>query len=140
MLPFVLMAQLNSEKLSQGCHSLQYFRLSAKASLVAQSISLTSEFQLQTMKDTRAMATRGGSAQIDFRSKRGYLSQIAAGLGLSVVRGGLIRQEIEELPVSDKSAEQAYVSMDDDRGCFGSLCCKGFGHAATRRAEGVVVV
>jgi hypothetical protein len=138
MLPFVLMAQLNSEKLSQGCHSLQYFRLSAKASLAAQSVSLTSEFQLQTMKDTRAIATRGGSAQIDFRSKRGYLSQIAAGAGLSVVRGGLICQG-EEF-VSDKPARQAYVSMDDDRGCFGSLCCKGFGHAAMRRAEGVVVV
>lgn len=26
------------------------------------------------------------------------------------------------------------------RGCFGSLCCKGFGHAALRCAGGVVVV
>ena len=92
------------------------------------------------MKDTRAIATRGGSAQIGFRSKRGYLYQIAAGAGLSVVRGGLICREIEELLVSDKLARQACVSMDDDRGCFGSLCCKGFGHAATRRAGGVVVV
>jgi len=48
------------------------------------------------MKDTRAIVTRGGSAQIDFRLKPGYLSQIAAGAGLSVVRGGLICQGIED--------------------------------------------
>ena len=124
MLPFVLMAQLNSEKLSQGCHSLQYFRLSAKANLAAQSVS----FQVNS---------NCGSAQIDFRSKQASLH--AAGAGLSVVRCRLFCQEIEELPVS-KAAGQAYVFMDDDRGCFGSLCCKGFRHAATRRAGDVVVV
>jgi len=90
MLPFVLMAQLNSEKLSQGCHSLQYFRLSAKASLAAQSLPFK-------------VNSNCGSAQIDFLSKQGCL--YAAGVGSSVVRCRLFCQEIAELPVS-KSAGQ----------------------------------
>lgn len=84
MLPFVLMAQLNSEKLSQGCHSLQYFRLSAKASLAAQSVS----FQVNS---------NCGSAQIDFLSKQDSL--YAARAESSVGRGELLCQEMAESPV-----------------------------------------
>jgi hypothetical protein len=94
MLPFVLMAQLNSEKLSQGCHSLQYFRSSAEVSLAARSVSFR-------------VNSNCGSAQIDFLSKRDCL--YAARVGSSVGRSGLLCQEMAESPAF-KPARQALYS------------------------------
>jgi|SRR3970040_595620 hypothetical protein len=77
MLPFVLMAQLNSEKFSQGCPSLQYSGSPAKACLAARSFFLQI-FQLPAMKDVRVMVTRAGSAQADFRAAQECLPRIAS--------------------------------------------------------------
>lgn len=117
MLPFVLMAQLNSEKLSQGCHSLQYFRLSAKANMAAQSVS----FQVNSSC---------GSAQIDFLSKRDCLS--AAGRDRSFgadCSAGKLRNYLFPLPgrlkysrMMTEAASAAFVARASDtppRGVLG---------------------
>jgi hypothetical protein len=54
MLPFVLMAQLNSEKSSQGCPSLQNPGSPAKACFAARSFFLQ-VFQLPAMRDACMM-------------------------------------------------------------------------------------
>src|SRR5574340_1790759 len=86
MLPFVLMAQLNSEKSSQGHHSLQYFGSATKANQAAIRLCIR-QFQLHSMNDSHVFATGDGA----------------------------VCQEFEKL--SDRSARQAYVSMNDDGSC-----------------------
>jgi hypothetical protein len=123
MLPFVLMAQLNSEKFSQGYHSLQYFGSPAKACLAARSVFLQI-FQLLAMKDTRVMVTRGGSAQIDFQAERGCLPQIASAKAdrRSMVKTVLLSGRNQKNFVEAREAE--YLAggalprvKNDDRGC-----------------------
>ena len=80
MLPFVLMAQLNSEKFSQRCPSLQYSGSSAKFCLAARSFFLQI-FKLPATTNASAIAIRGGSAQVDSRAARGYVPQIASAEG-----------------------------------------------------------
>lgn len=77
MLPFVLMAQLNSEKLSQGYCSLQYFGSPAIVYLAVRSAFLQI-FQRLAIQNPSVMVARGGSAQMNFRSGQGRQSLIAA--------------------------------------------------------------
>ena len=144
MLPFVLMAQLNSEKFSQGCPSLQYSGSPAKVCLAARSFFLQ-VFQLSATRDARAMAIRGGSAQVDFRAARGNLPQIASAevdmrsVLKTVFSAGCSQENFAETRATEYRGALPRIK-NDDRGCFGSLCCKGFRHAAMRCAGGVVVV
>jgi|WetSurMetagenome_2_1015567.scaffolds.fasta_scaffold10322_4 hypothetical protein len=41
-----------------------------------------------------------------------------------------IGQEFADIVVFNKPAESGCAIMNVNKGCFGSLCCKGFSHSA----------
>jgi hypothetical protein len=123
MLPFVLMAQLNSEKLSQGYCSLQYFGSPAIVYLAVRSVFLQ-VFQRLAIQNSSVMVARGGSAQLDFRSGQGSQSPITSAEAdmQSMLKTVLQSSRSQKNFVETRDAEyQMGVALprvkNDDRGC-----------------------
>ena len=65
---------------------------------------------------------------------RELVNQLTANVVSALLRCQTTRQDV---PYRKRSGSGRAI---DDKGCFGSLCCKGFSHAAVRCVGGVVVV
>ena len=109
MFLLVLMAQLNSEKLSQGFPSLQNFRSWTKVhqALVVQISPLNLIDTLPAMTDSRLPFAGSGTAQTNFLAVWRSLAHLAWVAGLSTTQVKLIDEEFAHKVDSNNPAGQA---------------------------------
>lgn len=124
MLPFVLMAQLNSEKLSQGYCSLQYFGSPAIAYLAVRSAFLQI-FQRLVIQNSTVMAARGVLGTNGFSIGQGRQSLIAAAeadmqsMLKTVLQFSRSQKNFVETREAECPAGGALPrAKNDDRGCL----------------------
>lgn len=95
------------------------------------SVSIFESVKISIAMATIAVNDMQGAASARVRE---LVNQLSANVVIVLLRRQTTRRDVPHWRHSGSGR------TIDDKGCFGSLCCKGFSHAAVRCVGGVVVV